>query len=555
MNPFRLAVVWTLLASSAAAQQPPIRVFFDTHVDPLPQGISLAEKQTIANLSVDAADWILDQLDPIGGKISFLSVGEFMEVVVGMGAGSPGDVLLRRIYASGGQIGSHSHSEVRLGAYDWPQLTGTTTYADAMQSWQDNVDWVDAGITMALGPTLPEPLADINCVKGAHLPKTEGEFQTLMPVFGFEIRQGGPEEDYVQWYDHYIFHPYRPATHNAMAENLAGSFVCTPQGIMIGKAGVHHGVYQDMTAPVAKRRFLQVFLNWRHADRLGLPEKVWCFGWGSHPLDYGAGAPERADLVDFLAWLDADWIGAAAATGSTIADWSTQRAIGEEYLAWEAAYPGASSFPEDADEVDWEEYPWLRAVAEELYDTQWVAELALGGGVVAHHLTRGPVDVVVLWRDAGAATVDLSGLLNPVVRVIGAESGLLLGTDSASVAVGPEPVIVSEEAPLIAVAGTPALGATLTVTVLGQPGATASVWLSTRARSRVVPHLGEIQIGPSPLLLLGSGVIRPTGFVLPVTVPMDPALRGRTFHLQGHLATLGGASEMLTVNATAVTIL
>jgi hypothetical protein len=550
------ALAFPAPAPRADVQQPPIRIIFDSHVDPLPQGITLAEKQIIAQQSVDSADWILDQLDPIGGQLSFLAVGEFMEIIVGAGSGSPGDLLLQRIYASGGQIGSHSHSEIRSGAYDWPQLSGTTTYADAQQSWQDNVDWVNAAITLALGPSLPEPLADINCVKGAHLPQTESEFQTLMPAFGFQFRQGGPEEDYVQWYDHYIMHPYRPAAHNAMAEDLGGSFVCIPQCTTVGKAGSHHGIYQDMTAPYAKRRFLQTYLNWRHADRLGLPEKVWCFGWGSHPLDYRAGAPERVDLTEVLAWLDAGWIGASAATGSTIAEWSTQREVGTAYLAWEAAHPGVSSFSEDADEVDWDEYPWLRAVAEELFDTQWAAELALGSGVVAHHLTRGPVDVVVLWRDAGAATVDLSAMLNPVVRVVGAETGILYGTDPAAIPVGAEPVIVTEEAPVISVAGTPALGATLTVRVVGQPEALATVMLSTRTRSRTVPHLGEILIGPAPLITVGSGVIPgPAGLSLPLTIPADPAYSGRTAYLQGHLATLDGASAMLTVNAASFTVL
>lgn len=84
-----------------------------------------------------------------------------------------------------------------------------------------------------------------------------------MQSVGYPIRQGGPEEDYSAWYNHHIWNPYRPSPLNYMDEDPNGTFVVSPQSSLIGVAQVHHAIFQDNTTPMAKRTFLQLYLNWR----------------------------------------------------------------------------------------------------------------------------------------------------------------------------------------------------------------------------------------------------------------------------------------------------
>jgi hypothetical protein len=546
-------VVFVLNAAAAhAGGQPPIHLVFDMHADPIPQ-VPYAQKADYYSMQLENGNWVLDQTEPLGVPISFLASGEFAEFVVQGGPAGPGADFLRRIHAAGEQIGSHSHREYRRSAFDWPSYPDTAGYAESMQSWQDDIDWVNAAIETALGSPPPKPLDEINAVKGAHLPTDESEYHDLMREFGIEVRQGGAEEDYYGIYGHHIMNPFRPSVDNYMGEDLSSPFVVVPQGAVIGKATQHHGIWQDMTAPGVKRLFIQTYLNWRYRDRHGLGEKVWCFGWGSHNKDYDPGSDSRADMVEMIHWLDDNFVGRADATGSVIARWSTQAGTAADYFAWEAAHPGESSFDSNGSHLDWDDYPYLRAVCTELRGARHVADLDLGPGVTAWRLARGPESIVVAFRDAGPAAIDLSMLVGTPCRVVGAETGLLLGTEPGAVVVGPEPVIVTEAAPTIEMSGSPVIGGTVTLTVQGRPGEQASVYLSQAPDSVDVPYLGRILIDrDAGLLLLGGGPLSDGRFALEVAIPDNPALVGRTFHIQGLEMRDDGMT--LTVNALAVTI-
>jgi len=51
---------------------------------------------------------------------------------------------------------------------------------------------------------------------------------------------------------------------------------------------------------------------------------------------------------------------------------------------------------------------------------------------------------VLVWREAGRSTHDLSGLFDLPVRVVGLESGAVLGSDASAVLATLEPVLVTE---------------------------------------------------------------------------------------------------------------
>ena len=432
------------LSAPAPLQQGPIHMHFDMHVDPFPQ-TPLPQKRLVYAGRVDNMEWVLDQMEPLSVKISFLAGGEFGELLVDEGAGGDGAAVLQRLYDAGGQIGSHSHSEWRTGNFNWPSVPNNPTLAQSRQSWQDNIDWVNAAINLAYGGSPPEPLSTINACKGAHLPQSEADYHTLMTEFGFEVREPGPEEDYYGWYDHYIWHPFRPSPANYMAEDLSAPFVQVTQGMVIGKAGAHHGVMQDMTAPSVKRQFLQLYINWRFNDRTGADEKVWCWGWGSHAKDFDPSDSSRAALVDVVGWLDEHFVDRVEPSGSDTMKWSTHQETRDAYLQWETDNPGTSSFSFDSLTVDWNEYPWLRPVAEEMSTFDWVADLDLGSNVEAYHLSDGTNDAVIAWTDSGSAVVDLSAYVGPSLRVVGLETGTLYSENNATeVDVGAEPIIATE---------------------------------------------------------------------------------------------------------------
>ena len=427
-----------------AQTQGPIHLIFDMHCDPIPNGLSVPQKVAIYEERVANMNWVLDQTEPLGVEISYLSSGLFMELLVGGGSGGVGSVALRRLYNSGAQIASHSHSDYRAGVLQWPNLAPGATLEDERGVWQDNIDWVNQGILTAYGGTPPEALDLINNVRGSHVPSNEADYHTLMGEFGMTVREPGAEEDYYGWYSHHIWHPFRPSATNYMAEDFGTSFVQVTQGSVIGKAALHHGVFQDMTAGSVKRQFLQLYLNWRYADRTGQPEKVWSWGWGSHAHDFDLDQASRAALVDVLPWIDAHFASRVEPTGSRVMQWDTQRGTADAFLAWETAHPGVSSFSFDSLTVDWNEYPWLRPVAEELAGFLWSADISLGAGVEAFEFIEGGVKAVLVWRESGSSSVDVSALVGPDVRVVGLETGSLLGTDPTDVTVAQEPVLITE---------------------------------------------------------------------------------------------------------------
>ncbi len=551
--PLCLAALCLLSPAAFGQAQPPISIICDMHADPLPQ-TSYAEKLAYYSMQLDYGIWAVDRAEPLGVEISFLACGEFMEFVVQEGPAGSGALFLQRIYGLGEQIGSHSHSEYRLAAFDWPSFPSNATYFESVRSWQDNIDWVSTAIETALGSPPPKPLSEINAVKGAHLPATEDQYHDLMSFFGLEVREGGAEEDYYGFYNHHIMNPFRPAVDNYMGEDLSAPFVAIPQGAVIGKAAIHHGIFQDMTAPNVKRMFIQTYLNWRYNDRHGLMDRIWVFGWGSHNHDYMPGSRTRADFAEMIEWLNDNFVGKADRTGSVISQWNTQIGAADDYFAWETSHPGVSSFDSNGTHLDWGDYRYLRAVCVELWEARHTADLDLGAGITAWHLTHGPKNIVVAFSDAGPTVLDLSSMVSAPCRIVGAESGLLLGMDPAQVLLDGEPLIVTEIAPQASLIGTPAIGETVFLQVRGEPDAMGRLFLSRSPASIDVPHFGTILVDTSDgFRHLGSGPMTGGTFTRAVPIPNDPGLVGETFYIQGLEERDNGST--LTVNSLEVTIL
>ena len=433
----RLAPLITLailvFTCAGSAQQDPILVTFDLHVDPVNNRISEIGKAETFQERTEWMNWVLDQTEPFLIPISFLSSGWYMERVVAGGPSADGASLVRRIHANGAQIGSHHHNEFRAGAFDWPTMDSDAPLSLARTQWRHNIEWVNAGIQTALGD-IPSPLVRrINRAKGAHAPMIPVEYHQLMREFGLDVREPGPEEDYYGYFGHHIWHPYRPSANNELAEDLTAPFVQVPAGPVIGNRSVHHGTLQDMRPAAMKKQFLQLYLNWRNANRTGSDPKVWSWGWGSHAHNFDPSEASRSALLEMLSWIETHFRNRKAPDDSPVMQYATHLEVADAYLDWEVANPDMSSFSFDSlVQEDWTTYPWLRAVAEEMRDYLWESDLELPD-VEAFQLDRDGQDAVLLWGDdVTKANVDLADIFSGQVRVVELDSGLIL-SDSANI--------------------------------------------------------------------------------------------------------------------------
>ncbi len=436
--------------------QGPILLTFDLHVDPVNNQFSEAGKAAVFQERTDWMEWVLDQTEPHAIPLSFLSGGWYMERVVAGGATGPGAALVRRMYDSGGQIGSHHHKEFQSGPFDWPRMPSDAPLSAVRQQWEHNIQWVNAGIQTALAiePAITANSADINRIKGAHAPSTESEYHQLMQEFGLDVREPGPEEDYYGYFGHHVWHPFRPSTDNYLAEDLSAAFVQVPSGPVIGYQTVHHGTLQDMRPAAMKRQLLQLYVNWRHANRTNADPKIWTWGWGSHANDFNPSAASRTAMVEMLAWIESHFRNRTDPNGDSVLRYATHLEVADAYLDWETAHPTTSSFSFDSLVAeDWATYPWLPSVAEQMRDYLWVSDLALMD-VSGFHLEREGRDAVLLYGDTTTpAQVDLGSIFPGRVRVVDLDSGVTLSPD---VGVFADRILVADKALWITVIPEPA---------------------------------------------------------------------------------------------------
>ncbi|MBI4612050.1 MAG: hypothetical protein HY720_00405 [Planctomycetes bacterium] len=413
----RWAAVLLLLAAPARAQteaapaQGPILVTFDLHMDPM--GTDPERGRELYRSWLTAAEWLLGVVEPRGAKLSFSTVGQFAEFSLEDRERS--FPIVRRLYESGGSVGTHSHTWVREEAFRWTDVTHRAALADSRRVWADDVGMVDRLVAAVFDLDDPTAIRGINNLRGTHLPGPAADRQALFAEYGFRVSQAGPGEDFVAYFDHYMYHPFRPSSENELAEDRRGPVVLTQAGPVLGQVGVHKGVEQDMSLPRIQARFLGEVLCWLHDLRTGAPERVWCFGWGSHGSDVVPRGVSRRWVEPALDWFDAHFAGRRIG-GAVVARYSSYAEEAELYEAWEKAHPDLPSrcYPERTRE--WAKYPWLVPVAAYLWGATYVEALRSDETVQIHRLEApeelgGPYPiVVVLPAGAGDVTVDLSAV-------------------------------------------------------------------------------------------------------------------------------------------------
>jgi hypothetical protein len=358
--------------------------------------------------------------------------------------------LMRRLYENGGSLGTHSHTEIYAGPHDWPSLGYNATEEQARQNWDDAIRFVDAVVAEVIGTNDTTAIASVNNIRGGHLPNNRADFYKFMIEYGFPIQEGGAGEPWYQYFGHYIWNPFRPARESPWMENLSTPFVYVPSGPVIGKKGVHAGVYQDFSLPNAKKMFLMLYLNWRHHETSPDSYRVWTFGWASHNHDISPGSQTRLDVEEFVRWLNATFVSRRSASGNVIAKWAGRKEVYDAYLDWENTHPNQSSFNYPVNVKDYNHYPYLKAVQQTLEKAYYVTEVTSFShqGVNAHRLVSTETwrPIYVLWKDNGTATVDLSSEFNETVKVTASVSGNVILSEPNAIEVGSEAIIVEEVA-------------------------------------------------------------------------------------------------------------
>jgi hypothetical protein len=413
MRPTLCVLALAACACSVSWAAPsPILVTFDCHADPL-NALPLQLRPVVYREWRDAIAWLLDQTDPRGAKVSFCCVGEFAEYCLEDEAGLD---LLRRLYRSGGSIGTHNHFECHVGPHDWRNLDPWASPGEVGRLWRDNVDAVDAAVAKVLDTDDPVRIREVNNLRGSHLPSDGRQFQALMKQFGFTIHQAGPGEDFAGLFHHYLFHPYRESAENAMAEDPQSPVILTQAGPVLGANSVHKGIPQDMTRPSVQAKFLMEALNWAHAVARGDSDRVWCFGWAVHAADISPGRGiSRNSVKPILDWFDEYFVGRRIG-GSVVAKYGSYTEEAAAHLAWEKARPGERVPAYPYRERDWTRYPYLLAPGVYLWDARYVKPIVADERGQAHLLAAGPVlggpygVVVALPARAKGFVLDLTDL-------------------------------------------------------------------------------------------------------------------------------------------------
>jgi hypothetical protein len=422
------------LASGVTDYEPPINVVLILHIDPMmiQEVGAFKVNPTIYARTHDEIDWLMAEAARHGLHFTALYNGWYPQEALKLGD----TAQFRELLDAGHEIGSHAHritydpvQDLWISQVDKLDRYGRPNYDAALtrQCWADADSYVDT------------VLADLG-VSGQNQTMCAFPFMCsdegqMMGDFGFTIAAGNRSEKGAYYFGHMVWNPWRPAASDEpgheIEEDPTASFIAIDHYAQIGEPEAHG---MDITTPQLQRRFLMLYAEWLARERTGAEDRVWLFGFVYHP-DFGD--KYNAALVEFLDWLDEFFIGKTSPFGHTIARYATVAEIGQEYLNWEAAHPGTSSF----NYVRGGPYPYTYAIVPTKLDgAAYEAHVELGAGVACFRFSKDGRPIYLLWSDQGERTVNLHELSGQVqaTNAAGEESVL----DAARLPLTGEPLFV-----------------------------------------------------------------------------------------------------------------
>ncbi len=443
-------------ATTRVSDPPPILVTFDLHMDPLHAIPDVRMRRHIYESWRDAADWLLDQTESRGAKLSFSTCGEFAEFC--LEDAERAFPLIRRLHESGGSIGTHTHRERRIGPHQWRDIPPFKDPLDVDKVWNDAIIMVDRLVSRSLGIADSARVRAVNNLRGSHVPQSDAERLAMMVRWGFAVHQSGPDEDFFALFHHHLMNPYRPSATNIMANDPNTPVVIVPAGPVLGRNSIHKGIRQDMSPPALKARFLLVVLNWLNDT----DARIWNFGWAVHGSDIVPGrGVSRECIVPLLDWFDRNFIGRKAA-GRPVAQYGSYRQAEQMVQEWEKEHPGKVSVSYAGKERNWDLYPYLKAACIYLWDASYDGPVDVGGRAIVHRVVAGsavggPFPVHVAWPVGREPVIVHTARLGEAEwKVVDPSTGAATAAQNGKLPVGPNGAIIVESQNVIDVSATQA---------------------------------------------------------------------------------------------------
>ncbi len=415
--------------------EPPINVFLVLHIDPSMDlgGATFTPNVDLYQRSRDEIDWLMEEADRHNLHFTALYNGWFTKWAV-----EEDDMAqFRALVDAGHEIGTHAHRLV----YDPAQDLWVSYHEQTDRFGRPNYDagitqqcWQDADRTMdQVVAQIGAPDQNTTMCAYPFMASDEGQ---MMADFGFTIASGHRTEKAPAYFGHQVWNPWRPSASDEpgyeLDEDLSTDYITLDHLAQIGRSESHG---MDAAVPQLQRRFLMLYAEWLARERTGAEDRVWTFGFCLHP-NYGT--EYNAELTEFLTWLDEHFVGQESPHGNTIARYSTVAQIGEDYVAWEAAHPGTSSFRYVRDGRYPYSYPQVPVL---LADAAYEAHVDLGAGVSCFRFDKAGEPIYMLWSDLGERSADMSAELNGQVRLTDM-SGQESVVEASAVPLTEEPLFV-----------------------------------------------------------------------------------------------------------------
>lgn len=469
----------------------PIHVTFVIHTDPLPApgGRSLRSSYEGER---DNLLWLADTLDQLEKRKGPDFVPRLTLEIAGDHAeyyreDPKGFQLLKRLYQKGiHSFGIHFHTNYKAGEHRWIETrprgsiggaVGPEGREDRRKITQDHIEEVDALIGEILGTQEESKIRQVNHIITGHFLDPQ-----VAKEQGFTLRTGGTNEVFNLFFDHDVYQPWRPQFGWGLAEDRSEKdWLLIPQSPVLGMIGEHSPIprgipkeytegmqrmiWQDLSVPAMKRKFLHLYLEWLYQRKNGLPPKVWVFGWHEHTHNlfgddgqYGNRRNLRDEVVELVEWLNRNFIASRRERGRPVVQYSNVEEVADEFLKWEKEHPEASSFNYPVKKRDWEAYPYrLKGLAKELIYSHYVEEVA-GLGVNAHRLVRtngrhwrfqsGKIvssgdleEIYLFWSDNGSKEVDLSKVIRGEIVCVDGVTGEVMQTKGPKQKVSEIPIV------------------------------------------------------------------------------------------------------------------
>ncbi len=418
---FLILGVSQISESSASEFQPPIHIVFElhSHEDKIVReagGSSIyEERRDVFLLQLEDIDWILKTTKRYDTKISFLSVGPWAELCIDEELQSECFPVIKKLYKTGEMIGTHSHNMKYMGSFNnWHRDMGNPSGSNTIAY----INFVKLLIEKALEIEDESEIDNIGLAMGTQKPQDSTLKHTMMEEYGFQIKQGGEEQVFLNYFNHVPYNPYRPGE-DSLIEDLDGKILTIPQ-YPIYDATIRFGAPVDSSIEHQKSMFLQLYLNWRESDE----SKIWSYGWGAHVHDFEKSeTANRERLAEILSWMDDHFIGEKTLDGKLIAKFSNYLDVLKDYKKWEADNPGVSSFNYSLEYTDYTEYPYNKWVNKYLRNSIVVEEVLMEKDTKVFLLDSNEIPLVLAFSDKPMTELNLSDHFPKKIKKISLVTG------------------------------------------------------------------------------------------------------------------------------------